>query len=259
MTAAALRLDEVAPILRALGGTGAVLIGGQALNLWCERYAKRVDALRESAPFTSKDVDAQGDRRALDACAWKLNASAVYPDHEDTTNSGYVAVTLGGKTIELQFLVHPFGLTQREADDTAIHIEVADFTLRVLHPVLVMESRIANVMGLHRTDAHSLGQARASIHCAREFMCDLVNDGHIDDALALAERVFRYARKSRPKRAFTEHGLDAFSVVQPYPALPPMFVTQRYPVMQTQIEAQRALAAVEAERVRAFRLGGKSP
>jgi hypothetical protein len=34
-----------------------VLIGGQALNLWAERYSDRAADLAAAAPFTSKDID----------------------------------------------------------------------------------------------------------------------------------------------------------------------------------------------------------
>jgi len=130
-------------------------------------------------------------------------------------------------------LTSPYGVKAREALDTALVVDLAGgVSIRVLHPVLCMESRFANIAGLGRTDPKELHQARASIVCAREYIAELAAGSEVRDALALAERVFRFASRGRHARAaFAAHGLDAFAAVTPHPRLPDRFRTTRYPQM----------------------------
>lgn len=48
-------LEEV--IRHAATSGGAFLVGGQALNLWAERYSAAAPELDSYGPYTSKDVD----------------------------------------------------------------------------------------------------------------------------------------------------------------------------------------------------------
>lgn len=237
-----LRADEVLPILRALHDADTVLIGGQALNVWCEIYATNVEALRAYAPFTSKDVDAQGDRNAVEMCARALGVRPMFSTSardadSDAINSGYMEVPIRHSHVGVNVVVKPYGLKQNEVRDTALMLELDGNPLRVMHPVLVMESRIANVIGLHRTDPHSLMQARASILCAREFIHDPSREKR--EALALVERIFRYARSdTNARHASARFALNAFDAVTPGAPLPPAFGEKRYPEMFAQIDAR---------------------
>jgi hypothetical protein len=49
--------------LRNAVGKPYVIIGGQAVNYWAETYLEKEPGLAQWLPFTSKDIDFQGDRR----------------------------------------------------------------------------------------------------------------------------------------------------------------------------------------------------
>ncbi len=238
---AGLTVDDIASLLNVLGQTDAVLIGGQALQVWCDRYAPHIGALNAYAPFTSKDVDVQGDRRVLERCAATFSVTPRYPRTlEDATNVGFLELQLGTRCVGVNVLTSPYGIRASEANDTALTVSVGSQNLRVLHPVLCMESRLANVAGLGRTAARELRQARASILCARGFIAEVAKD-HPRDALRLCERVFRYARKNlHARNAFRTHELDAFAAVDAYPGLPTAFASKRLPQMTQIIQSSRA-------------------
>lgn len=69
-------LGELAPILEIRDASGApcVIIGGQAVNFWAEKYLHAEPELLAFLPFVSKDIDFLGGRQeVLDAArlAWR--------------------------------------------------------------------------------------------------------------------------------------------------------------------------------------------
>lgn len=81
---------EVLELLRAAQHTDAILIGGQAVDVWAEIYAQRMPALLEFAPFTSisptagSTVSAIGPEPVPDACrVQKSQRHGVYARHTD--------------------------------------------------------------------------------------------------------------------------------------------------------------------------------
>jgi hypothetical protein len=54
--------SEIKPVLEALASTKAVIIGGQAVNLWAEHYQKDSSPWKELRPYTSFDLDVLGNR-----------------------------------------------------------------------------------------------------------------------------------------------------------------------------------------------------
>jgi hypothetical protein len=64
---AALSYRQAAEILLRLRGheNEFVLIGGQALNFWAEKYGSRAPSLETFGPYTSKDIDFCGRRANL--------------------------------------------------------------------------------------------------------------------------------------------------------------------------------------------------
>lgn len=111
-----LSFPEVVPILRRLEGVPFVLIGGQAVNFWADRYLGRAPELAEQGPFTSKDVDFCGTRKSVETGARKLGGTALLPEPFDPTPSAGVVVFLDsqGKERSFDVLYAPLGLKWQE-------------------------------------------------------------------------------------------------------------------------------------------------
>jgi hypothetical protein len=60
---------EIAECLARIGGEELVLVGGQAVGFWVDRYFDLIPELAVGAPYASKDIDVRGDRRTVEACA----------------------------------------------------------------------------------------------------------------------------------------------------------------------------------------------
>jgi hypothetical protein len=232
-----------------------VLVGGQAVNFWASFYQARVPALAREAPFTSKDIDFCGDQRAVRVCAERLGGTPRVATFDDATpNSGTVVfVDAAGITRTLDVVSAPFGLDASEVHDTAVPVELPDnarasaaVRFYVMHPVLCMESRVHNVIGLPGSYDTKQGrkQLRVSILFAREFLLDVL-DGRIDaedparTVLSLNERIFRFClRDHHAKDLYRGSRVDPAAAILEDQRLPAAFREKRLPQIRDQLSSR---------------------
>lgn len=216
-----------------------VLVGGQAVNFW----AQFLGAAPSTEPLTSKDIDFCGTAQLARRVARALDGRVRVATMDDVTPNTGVVTFVDDRGIErhVDFLDAPFGLEERDVMRTALKMELferpaagAVQTFRVMHPVLLMESRVHNTAGLPGYDTpHALHQLRVAVRCARAFLLMLLDRGEGRAVLRLAERVFRFAHgEAHALEVFARHDIDAFNAV---PAddgrLPKAFRERRLPQM----------------------------
>lgn len=233
-----LTIAQVDPVLAVIadGQADLILVGGQAVSHWAEYYSARVPALRIEAPYTSGDIDLVGPgigreaeriRRALDGRLEK--GDSVY---ERTAILAMVTYRDGaGDDRVIDFLRKVWRLDLDEIDRTAIAMRPG---LRVMHPVLCLESRVHNCVDFAEYQtAEGLKQARLATMCAREFLLDALDAGEIEAVMHLNERIFAVARDRA--KGCARLGLRPFDAVLLDARLPEAFRTLRYPQMQRTI------------------------
>ena len=258
-----LSIADVAPVLQLAvqEPPGLTLIGGQALNFWADRYlpvSPALQALEAQRPFVSGDLDFVGslaphrpgaardeiDVRGELAIADRISR-AVHGRLETKGVYKGASVTLAeityrddaGATRIVHFLGDMVGVTPVEVARTSILVRGH---LRVMNPVLCMESRISNVLKLEPYQTtKGRHQARASIACAQEYVRELVADGHVREALDANERIFRFAQQRAAGCA--GEGFRPFDAVLVDERLPDEFRTIRYPRMVQAMERDRGV------------------
>ena len=231
-----------------------VLVGGQAVNFWASHYQRRVPELAREAPFTSNDIDFCGDQNAVRVCAERLGGTPRVPAFDDATpNSGTVVfVDAAGVTRTLDVVSAPFGLDAAEVHATALAVEILDdagastgVRFFVMHPVLCMESRVHNVVGLaadYDTD-QGRKQLRLSILCAREFLRDVLDgfmeaENPVRAVLKLNERIFRFSVQGQAKALYRAGHVDAAEAILDDERLPAAFRATRLPQIRAQLAAR---------------------
>ncbi|HSV29112.1 MAG TPA: hypothetical protein VLL76_06120 [Candidatus Omnitrophota bacterium] len=157
-----LSYEDVIAILVAAQGIEATVVGGQAINFWGEYFRDRAkEDLAQFAPFTSKDIDYFGLAAAAQQLADKLGGKAVFPEPEDhTPNSAIVQAEINGRQAKIDFLGGVLGVRPSEMGDGALLIVIdhesaglnIKVSIRVLHPLLCLKSRAANMITLRRAD-----------------------------------------------------------------------------------------------------------
>jgi hypothetical protein len=93
------RLEEFAEVfdLRDSDGRPFLLIGGQAVNYWAERYRSIEPSLELFQPFTSEDIDFKGNRSDVELIAKQLNLKPAFSDPKEMTSlAGVIPFCIDG-------------------------------------------------------------------------------------------------------------------------------------------------------------------
>jgi hypothetical protein len=206
-------------------GEEAFIVGGQALNLWAERYSDRAPELRDFAPFTSKDLDYFGLRQAAEKLARALNGRVSYPTADDhgTASTALVVATINGKRITIDFLSNVLGVRPRDlrAVELLIPVRLPEGETRlivpVMHPVPCLQSRIANVLhpATQRRDDAAMRQLRAALIVVREYIREVLESGDVREAQQWVRDLYRYLRSNELGRIVDhELGIDPLEIVR---------------------------------------------
>lgn len=239
-----------------------VIVGGQALNAWAEHYLSADPELSDLGPFTTPDIDVIGRERVADACARRLNASIDHPppDQLNTPEIAVVRVNPGtDDELEIDFLGSIVGGSTANVEETAIPLAISPtLTVRVMHPVLLLETRLANSAGvLRRTDRYSLHRLRAAALVCRAHIASVASD-NARAALNMIERVAKIAASDGACRLWLDHQVDIAVALRDYPGLPDDYRTIRLPQLREHLARERSeLARIRAERL--ARLAARQP
>ena len=177
-------------------GDGAFIVGGQALNIWAERYSGAAE-LGQYGPYTSKDIDYFGHREAAQKLADALGGRVLTPTVDDATpQSAKVEAVVAGEKIEIDFLIHVKGVNADVMKRSAVELILTVrtdagegvLTVPIMHPLHVMQSRIANVLELGRKSDLACRQLNASPIVVREYVRQMLEIGKHREATATLEQ-----------------------------------------------------------------------
>jgi uncharacterized protein (UPF0147 family) len=218
-----------------------VLIGGQAVQYWTKRYKERVPEIRENSPYATKDLDFCGTAAQARECARLLGGAPCKeftPDHRSPC-----AAIIELDDLQIDFLRVPYGIP----DANALRAQSLSYEFgRVMHPMHMLESRVANVAELPQQyqNERGLQQLRGAILCMHELLEDTLNERERDPraarvALKLSERVFHLAQSDAGVRVHVANGVELLDAVVVDERLPEAFRTHRLPQATAQVEAKR--------------------
>lgn len=189
-----------------------VVIGGQAVNLcvW-----------EKLLPFASDDLDCLGGSVEALAVGREFGVEAQVYDPFGKAWTPSVAdlrLPMGqpeGRTLLVQFLHTAKVLNSAEVESTARELTWAGVTLRVLHPMLCLEGKLANPWGLdqERPPRQDLKPARLSCLVLHAFLRERLALGQAREVLGLTERTMRLAGRQEGLKTWARYGLDIEEVI----------------------------------------------
>jgi len=248
-----LDLEDVIAVASVLGlSDDAFIVGGQASNLWAERYATRAEELWDYGPFTSKDVDYYGHRKAATKLANAFNGKVLFPNlDQSTVNSAVVEVTVNGKLIVIDFIHSVLGVKSRDlrASELVVRARLPDRTtliIPILHPIACLKSRVANVLNpaLRRTDAVALRQLQAAPIVVREYILEALEAGDFREAQTCLRALFEYLRSDEyGQRVHRDLQIDLLEIIRGFathPRLDERFREHNVQTMLRVIEERRS-------------------
>lgn len=244
-TEAVLSPAEVRQIL-GLCSPEAVLVGGQALGFWADRYGVSRPPLL--VPAVSADVDFIGGsalaRKVGEALGWKWWVPAL---DDLTEQSGKVTYRMPDNSVkQVDFLFAVAGLTTTDVIRRAIEMRVPEIgTLRVMHPIDVLDSRIQNLLLIPRKrNEMGVAQAQLAILVVGAFIQDEIRTRGERRALKLLERIVALAESPGAIRIFIAYGIDPLAAIpiEDFRTTSSLH-TKRWPQVTSHISEQRERAA----------------
>lgn len=246
-------------VLKDAANEDAVLIGGMAVDFWCARYD-----IAPSEPFLTDDVDFFGGRRAVKRAAQQLAARrrrvrSYYATLDDATpNAGKLAVgsPSGERAIEIDFLFRVEGLSADDVETRSVAVEIDGVPVRVLHPVLCLESKVNNLAAfVNKRNRYGVEQARLSIAVLRSYLEEALGQRplRLRPIYEMLERIGRFAGRDPACLAHHAWRLDVLDAI-PAAALPMQakeFRNRRLPQIRRQVAGRRRSFANLVARMRA--------
>jgi hypothetical protein len=165
-------LDQFSEILKVRDAAGKpyILIGGQAVNYWAERYLERAPQLKTLGPFTSADIDFKGTADDVRRIAEQLNLTPGYPPKVAMTAlAGVIPLRIGGEPSNIEVVRRVPGISAA-LDDFAIEAKWGDKNIRVLDPISLLASKLELVATVPQDKRNDVQHLKILVPCVRAFL-----------------------------------------------------------------------------------------
>lgn len=227
-----LKPEDAAFLISQTRSDKAVLVGGQAVAFWVKQFN-----LRPRLPALTVDIDFLATRAEARRVAARLPVRHVLKTaalDDNTPNSAVLQVMLDGypQPILVDFMAGIVGVDSRAVERSAVEVEFDGQALRIIHPLHLLQSKIANLyhLGAKRTEA-GIEQARLAIEIAAAYL-EQARLGRRERLKAI-ESIGKYAATAPARYAAEAFGLDCLNAVPASllrkGALPEDFLKRRWP------------------------------
>ena len=238
----------------------AVVVGGQAVNLWAYQYQEQAPELQQYLPFASEDLDFYGGRVEAMLCQEVLGGQlTLNRDFDPSPNAGVLLVNREDRTLRIDVLASVFGLNDAEVVGTAQTFSgtgiLQGLEIKVLHPILCLEGKLRCLRGLPQGGRQDLKHSSMSVICVREMLKSLCNVDNPRLGLKPIERVLDLNLREDGLSAWYRYRLAAERSI-PIDHLRELsnpswekFCSTRYPQWVEQIKAKRAHYRTVMQRI----------
>ncbi len=193
--------------IRDVAGRPYILIGGQAVNYWAERYLPTESALAKLLPFTSEDIDFKGDREDVQRIAEQLKLSPVYPHKVAMTSlAGAIPFRIGDVKSNIEIVRRVPGVSATVIDSLAIEAEWSGRQIRVLDPISLMAGKLELALTVSQTHRRDAEHVRILVHCVRGFLREFLTGVDAGDLpvkgwLGAVNRVLKLTSSTHGRKA----------------------------------------------------------
>ncbi|GFE84892.1 hypothetical protein GCM10011487_68920 [Steroidobacter agaridevorans] len=195
-----------------------ILVGGQSLTAWVEYY--KIELPVFEGPYLTADADFLGTKAEAKVIASYLRGKAQIPKIDDHTPNTAIIEFTGeeGTKLLIDMLVGVLGVSTEDAAKLAVSVVLYDWQpVQILHPLLVLESRCANLERLpHKRENNGITQARVACLVVAKYLDDCVTTpARRKECLRAAKRIAALAKSSAGVYVWREWGIDVLDTVDP--------------------------------------------
>lgn len=202
-------------------GLPYVLVGGQAVNYWAERYLSVEPELQNLFPFTSEDIDFKGNRDDVQRIAEQLELVPVYPHKvEMTALVGAIPFRIGDLKSNIEILRVVPGVSQSTIDSLAIQAEWSGKQIRVLDPISLLSCKLELASTVSQEKRRDVEHLKILVHCVRGFLREFLEQMDCDDLpakgwLGAAKKILKMAKSTHGRKAARQFGIS-WSEILPF-------------------------------------------
>jgi len=200
--------------IRDTAGRPYILIGGQAVNYWAERYLAVEPSLQQFLPFTSADIDFRGNRDDVRHIAAQLDATPVYPPKVAITAlAGVIPIRIGKTKSNVEIVRHVPGVTAAAIEALAVQAEWEGRHIRVLEPISLLAGKLELALTISQTERQDVQHVHILIYCVRGFLRELLvgverNELPVKGWLGAVNRTLKLTTSSRGRKAARQMEVD---------------------------------------------------
>ncbi len=230
-------LSQFSDVLKIRNASGEpyVLIGGQAVNYWPERYLTAKPELKKLQPFTSEDIDFKGNRADVQLIARQLNLDPSYPPKVAMTAlSGFMLFQIGDLKSSIEVVRRICGISD-SVETPAIHAEWEGNIIRVLDPVSLLACKLELAATVSQEKRRDVAHLKILVPCVRAFLAEFLERVELGELpargwLGAAKRVLKLTSSARAKK-----------------------IADKYQIIWQEILPVAAIARSRDERIKRFR------
>jgi len=158
-------------------GIPYVLIGGQAVNYWAERYLATESELQKLLPFTSEDIDFKGNRDDVQHIAKQLKLVPVYPHKVQMTSlAGAIPFHIGDLKSNIEVVRAIPGVAAGSVETLAIEAEWNGKQIRVLDPISLLGCKLELALAVSQEKRQDVEHLKILVFCVRGFLRELLQE-----------------------------------------------------------------------------------
>jgi len=199
--------------IRDAAGEPYILIGGQAVNYWAERYLPAEPELKSLQPFTSQDIDFKGNRDDVQRIAEQLESSPNYPSNVAMTAlAGIVPIQIGNQKSVIEIVRQIPGVSSA-AQTPPVEAQWEQQTVRVLDPVSLLACKLELAATVPQAKRQDVTHLKILLPCIRSFLGELLQQVEIGrlparDWLKVANQVLKLTTSHRAQRIADKFQID---------------------------------------------------
>jgi hypothetical protein len=200
------------PYLQDCGEDAPIIVGGQAVELYGEKYAPTEPELRPLLPCLTEDLDLLGSRVLVRKLGQATGCRTHVTDpfaKTDSPLSGTVYLPSGHAHV--LFALRHARLPLRDIRQSAVQVEHEGRVFRVIHPLLLLKEKIHLTICLNQADRNDAAHLNILIPCLRAYLADKVAAAGSDarkgrECVTLLKAVLTIIQSREAETAARRHG-----------------------------------------------------
>ena len=191
-----------------------VVVAGQSVNFWADRYSTDESRLSEFQPFTSRDLDLFGSIANAYRLAEEAHAKLKRP-HKSSASPvvANVDVATGNVVRSVQFLRHVGGVTNAEITQNAVPFRHGEVTVYFADPITTLKAKLHNLVALEQRGRNDAKHVEILCLCVPRFLGGQLaaadkTDAAAKQSLRSIQRVLKLSESPIARQIPDERQLD---------------------------------------------------